>query len=117
MLQSTSEYEERNFDDIQRALDIEHTVKALESQLCYDQHSPEEVARQILKATCKFYDADWCGLMVTHAAIAVILKDIPPESEGFTFRRDFLFFIIKASSCSLRRWPHIKELWPHWPST
>ena len=28
MLQSTSEYEERNFDDIQRALDIEHTVKA-----------------------------------------------------------------------------------------
>ena len=30
--------------------------------------------------------------MVTHAAIAVILKDIPPESEGFTFRRDFLFF-------------------------
>ena len=38
MLQSTSEYEERNFDDIQRALDIEHTVKALEAQLCYDQH-------------------------------------------------------------------------------
>ena len=43
--------------------DIEHTVKALESQLCYDQHSPEEVARQILKAACKFYDADWCGLI------------------------------------------------------
>ena len=63
MLQSTSEYEERNFDDIQRALDIEHTVKALEAQLCYDQHSPEEVARQILKAACKFYDADWCGLI------------------------------------------------------
>lgn len=53
MLQSTSEYEERSFDDIQRALDIEHTVKALEAQLCYDQHSPEEVARQILKAACK----------------------------------------------------------------
>lgn len=52
MLQSTSEYEERSFDDIQRALDIEHTVKALEAQLCYDQHSPEEVARQILKAAC-----------------------------------------------------------------
>ena len=34
MLQSTSEYEERSFDDIQRALDIEHTVKALEAQLC-----------------------------------------------------------------------------------
>ena len=63
MLQSTSEYEERRFDDIQRALDIEHTVKALEAQLCYDQHSPEEVARQILKAACKFYDADWCGLI------------------------------------------------------
>ena len=51
MLQSTSESEERNFDDIQRALDIEHTVKALEAQLCYDQHSPEEVARQIRKGT------------------------------------------------------------------
>ena len=63
MLQSTSESEERNFDDIQRALDIEHTVKALEAQLCYDQHSPEEVAGQILKAACKFYDADWCGLI------------------------------------------------------
>ena len=48
MLQSTSEYEERNFDDIQRALDIEYPVKALEAQLWYDQHSPEEVARQIL---------------------------------------------------------------------
>ena len=45
------------------------------------------------------------------------IEKVPPESEGFTFRRDFLFFIIKASSCSLRRWPHIKELWPHWPST
>ena len=33
--------------------------------------------------------------MITHAAIAVILKDIPPESESFTFRRDFLFFIVK----------------------
>ena len=33
------------------------------TQLCYDQHSPEEVARQILKAACKFYDADWCGLI------------------------------------------------------
>lgn len=31
MLQSTSESEERNFDDIQRALDIEHTVKAFGS--------------------------------------------------------------------------------------
>ena len=30
--------------------------------------------------------------MVTHATIAVILKDVPPESESFTFRRDFLFF-------------------------
>ena len=39
------------------------TLKALEAQLCYDQHSPEEVARQILKAACKFYDADWCGLI------------------------------------------------------
>lgn len=39
MLQSTSEYEERSFDDIQRALDIEHTVKALEAQLCYALHS------------------------------------------------------------------------------
>ena len=27
-----------------------------------------------------------------HAAIAVILKDIPPESESFTFRRDFFAF-------------------------
>lgn len=32
-----------------------------------------------------------------YAARAVILKDISPESE---FRRDFLFFIVKAGSCS-----------------
>jgi len=51
--------------------------------------------------------------MVTHAAIAVILKDIPPESESFTFRWDFLFFIVKAGSCSLRRWLHIKEMATH----
>ena len=63
MLQSAQEYEEHSFDDIQRALDIELAVKALEAQLCYEPHSPEEVAHQILKAACKFYDADWCGLI------------------------------------------------------
>jgi len=25
--------------------------------------SPKEVAQQVLKSTCQFYDADWCGLI------------------------------------------------------
>lgn len=85
MLQSTSEYEERNLMIF--VLDIEHTVKALEAQLCYDQHSPEEVAWQILKAACKFYDADWCGLIQvdldlkiwTHSGITIVLKIKQPS--------------------------------------
>ncbi|MBS7027089.1 transcriptional regulator [Faecalibacterium prausnitzii] len=35
----------------------------LESQLYYRRLSPKEVAQQVLKATCQFYDADWCGLI------------------------------------------------------
>ena len=35
----------------------------LESQLYYQHLSPKEVAQQVLKATCQFYDADWCGLI------------------------------------------------------
>ena len=27
------------------------------------------------------------------------MKDVPPESEGFTFRRDFLFFIPIVQDC------------------
>lgn len=34
-----------------------------ESQLYYQHLSPKEVAQQVLKATCQFYDADWCGLI------------------------------------------------------
>ena len=87
MLQSTSEYEERNFDDIQRALDIEHTVKALEAQLCYDQHSPEEVARQILKAACKFYDADWCGLTFSRSILFIMVEAAGPHCRSsFNFK-------------------------------
>lgn len=63
MLHSMQEYEEHHDEDIQRALDIEHTVNALEAQLYYKPHSPEEVALKILEAACKFYDADWCGLI------------------------------------------------------
>ena len=63
MLQSTQEYEEHRSENIQRALDIERTVNTLEGQLYYKLHSPEEVALKILEAACKFYDADWCGLI------------------------------------------------------
>lgn len=112
MLQSTSEYEERNFDDIQRALDIEHTVKALESQLCFDQHSPEEVARQILKAACKFYDADWCGLnttcvelfchqIVTKALIDVFGNDVETKAADF---EHFTAWIKVCVSPTFLRW-------------
>ena len=63
MLQSTQEYEEYRSENIQCALDIERTVNTLETQLYYKPHSPEEVALKILEAACKFYDADWCGLI------------------------------------------------------
>lgn len=63
MFQSIQEYVEPGFENIQRALDIERAIKALEAPLCYEPHLPEEVAQQLLKAACKFYDADWCGLI------------------------------------------------------
>lgn len=63
MRQSDHEYEERSFGDIQRAIDFENSMNDLESQLYYQHLSPKEVAQQVLKATCQFYDADWCGLM------------------------------------------------------
>ena len=63
MRQSDHEYEERSFGDIQRASDFENSMNDLESQLYYRRLSPKEVAQQVLKATCQFYDADWCGLI------------------------------------------------------
>ena len=63
MQQSDHEYEERSFGDIQRAIDFENSMNDLESQLYYQHLSPKEVAQQVLKATCQFYDADWCGLI------------------------------------------------------
>lgn len=63
MRQPDHEYEERSFGDIQRAIDFENSMNDLESQLYYQHLSPKEVAQQVLKATCQFYDADWCGLI------------------------------------------------------
>lgn len=63
MRQPDHEYEERSFGDIQRAIDFENSMNDLESQLYYRRLSPKEVAQQVLKATCQFYDADWCGLI------------------------------------------------------
>ena len=56
MRQSDHEYEERSFGDIQRAIDFENSMNDLESQLYYQHLSPKEVAQQVLKATCQFYD-------------------------------------------------------------
>ena len=63
MQQPDHEYEERSFGDIQRAIDFENSMNDLESQLYYQHLSPKEVAQQVLKSTCQFYDADWCGLI------------------------------------------------------
>ena len=63
MRQPDHEYEERSFGDILRAIDFENSMNDLESQLYYQLLSPKEVAQQVLKATCQFYDADWCGLI------------------------------------------------------
>lgn len=56
MRQPDHEYEERSFGDIQRAIDFENSMNDLESQLYYQHLSPKEVAQQVLKATCQFYD-------------------------------------------------------------
>lgn len=63
MLRSTHEYEEPSFDSIQRAIDAEQTINELESQLYYRHLPPKEVALRVMEAACKFYDADWCGLI------------------------------------------------------
>ena len=58
MRQPDHEYEERSFGDIQRAIDFENSMNDLESQLYYQHLSPKEVAQQVLKATCQFYDEE-----------------------------------------------------------
>ena len=63
MRQSDHEYEEWSFGDIQRAIDFENSINDLEAQLYNRRLSPKEVAQQVLRATCQFYDADWCGLI------------------------------------------------------
>lgn len=50
-------------ESIQCALDFENTMNNLEMQLYYRHLPPKEVALRVMEAACKFYDADWCGLI------------------------------------------------------
>ena len=50
-------------ESIQCALDFENTMNNLETQLYYRHLPPKEVALRVMEAACKFYDADWCGLI------------------------------------------------------
>lgn len=62
-MQSSEEFEQNNFDRIQCALDIVHIIDELESPLQSRSAAPKDTAQRILEAACKFYDADWCGLI------------------------------------------------------
>ena len=55
--------ESPDFESIQCALDFENTMNNLETQLYYRHLPPKEVALRVMEAACKFYDADWCGLI------------------------------------------------------
>lgn len=62
-MQPSEEFEQNNFDRIQCALDIVHTIDELEYPLQSRSSTPKDTVLRILKAACKFYDADWCGLI------------------------------------------------------
>lgn len=63
MRQSDSVSEELDTENVQCALDFENTMNELETQLYYRHLPPKEVALRVMEAACKFYDADWCGLI------------------------------------------------------
>lgn len=62
-MQPSEEFEQNNFDCIQCALDIVHTIDELEDPLQSRSSTPKDTALRILEAACKFYDADRCGLI------------------------------------------------------
>lgn len=62
-MQPSEEFEQNNFDRIQCALDMVHTIDELEYPLQSRSSTPKDTALLILEAACKFYDADWCGLI------------------------------------------------------
>lgn len=62
-MQPSEEFEQNSFDRIQCALDIVHTIDELEYPLQSRSSIPKDTALRILEAACKFYDADWCGLI------------------------------------------------------
>lgn len=62
-MQPSEEFEQNSFDRIQCALDIVHTIDELEDPLQSRSSTPKDTALRILEAACKFYDADWCGLI------------------------------------------------------
>lgn len=63
MLSSEQNYEAQNFESVQCAIDFENTMNELEKQLYYRHLPPKEVALRVMEAACKFYAADWCGLI------------------------------------------------------
>lgn len=55
--------EKRDQDEYaQYTQEMEETLRNLEAQL-HESDDPEEIALSTLKAACKFYDGDWCGVL------------------------------------------------------
>ena len=62
-MQPSEEFEQNNFDRIQCALDIVHTIDELEYPLQSRSSTPKDTDLLILEEASKIYDADWCGLI------------------------------------------------------
>ena len=82
-------------ESIQCALDFENTMNNLETQLYYRHLPPKEVALRVMEAACKFYDADWCGLIQvdldlgcgSHSGGTMNAKKIKPLSLQMSLNR------------------------------
>ena len=53
---------QEEFDDPEYSMNLERTLRILETTL-HNTDNPEDIAIQTMAAVCKFYDADFCGVL------------------------------------------------------
>lgn len=68
------------FEDPEYTMNLERTLRVLESSL-HNSDNSEEIAIQTMAAVCEFYDADFCGVLDVDLDVGVWTPEMWYEPE------------------------------------
>jgi DNA-binding SARP family transcriptional activator len=78
--ESENPMNQSGFDDPEYTMNLERTLRVLESSL-HNSDNSEEIAMQTMAAVCEFYDADFCGVLDVDLDVGVWTPELWYEPE------------------------------------